>query len=83
MKMKSGRKPTYKTNDLPLAAALVVIGHELVALDRSNKPRVAFLFEQDELINTTIHKYWSDQLQVNPKNYFDVLKHLKSRIYSG
>lgn len=83
MKMNNTQQTTYKTSDLALSAALVVVGHELVSLDRSLKPRVAFLFSRNESIDKHIQDYWSDQLVVNPKSYFDALKHLKSRIYAG
>ncbi len=81
--MNITQQPTYRTSDLSLAATLSVKGYKLVSLDRSHSPKVAFLFERDSDLDWNIQQYWADQLSVNPKSYFDALKHLKSRIYAG
>lgn len=72
----------FESNDLALVAALAEKGYLPLELDRSNPHRVAFIFEYSEEIKTLIDEYWLDQLKVNPRTYFDTLKHLKTRLYS-
>lgn len=73
----------FETHDLALVAALVEYGESPIKLDRSNPRRVIFIFENDEKLQSTVSDYWLNHLKVNPKTYFDSLKHLKTRIYSS
>lgn len=70
-------------SDLACCAALISHNHKLSALDRGNPRRVQFLFTYDPDIEATEAKFWSDELVVNPRTYFDNLKAVKSRLYSG
>lgn len=72
----------YETNDLALAAALVEVGYSLIRLNSDNPRRVIFIFSNSENLESCIADYWQDRLEVNPKSYFDTLKHLKTRIYA-
>ena len=71
---------TYNT-DLGLSAALISKGFELASLDTSN-PKARFIFKVDESLNLAIHNYWNGKLDVDALTYFNVLKRLKSQIYS-
>ena len=73
----------FKTHDLALVAALVEYGESPLKLDKSNPRRVVFVFENGEELQVIVSDYWLDRLKVNPKTYFDSLKHLKTRIYSS
>jgi hypothetical protein len=72
----------FNTSDLALAAALVESGHKIERLERSNPRRISFIFENSIALSAVVNEYWYDQLSVNPRSYFDTLKHLKARIYS-
>lgn len=72
----------YESHDLALVAALAEYGFTPLQLDRSNPKRVVFIFEHSEELRSLIDEYWLNQLKVNPKTYFDSLKHLKTRLYS-
>jgi hypothetical protein len=76
-------KDQFNTHDLALAAALVECGYPLSHLDRSNPRRVVFVFDDSTELAAIVVNYWHDDISVNPKSYFDTLKHLKTRIYSG
>ena len=72
----------YETNDLALAAALIEQGITYKELDKSDRRRVVFIFANSSKLQILIDDYWLDSLKVNPKSYFDTLKHLKTQIYS-
>jgi hypothetical protein len=77
-------KEFYSVADLACCTALISNGHKLMALERKDySRRVLFLFELDTKIENTEAQFWNDELLVNPRTYFDNLKAVKSRIYSG
>lgn len=82
--MKNDNFNQFRTYDLALASALVSRGFSLAGIERtSHGGRSSFIFDRNEELDQVIQAYWSDRLQVNPKAYFDVLKHIKTRLYSG
>ena len=81
--MKHYDSATYRTQDLALAAALVVCGFELSQLEQIDYRKMLFVFKPHEKLTAAVDAYWSDKLRVSPKRYFDALKHLKTRIYAG
>lgn len=73
----------YPTSDLGCATALVVVGIELISLDRSNPRRVVFVFSNTSQLSARVEAYWSGRLSVDAKAYFEALKWLKARVYNG
>jgi hypothetical protein len=74
----------FSTFDMALASALATSGFSIVGIERvDSRGKASFVFNRTNNIDTVIQAYWSDQLKVNPKAYFDALKHLKTRLYSG
>lgn len=73
----------HRIADLACCAALISKGFKLSALDRSNPKRVQFLFTPEPEIETVEATFWEDELFVNARTYFDNLKVVKSRLYSG
>lgn len=74
----------FRTFDLSLASALITEGFIITAIERtqySNKSN--FIFNRTDKLDEIVQAFWADKLSVNPKLYFDALKHLKTRIYSG
>jgi len=81
---------TYSTNDffstpdLSIAAYLVTIGFPLDHLDKSNRNKVVFSFYRDDGLDEAIQAFWADSgASVSPLQYFNTIKTLKNRIYSG
>ena len=72
----------YKTYDLALAAALVAAGFTVDSIEKASYGKASFVFDRSDDLDTAVNRYWADGLRVNPKAYFDVIKHLKTRIYS-
>lgn len=74
---------SFATFDLGLAAALVSAGCPVSHLDKSQPQKVQFVFERKEGIDDAIQLYWANGLQISAFEYFNNLKMLKNRIYSG
>lgn len=72
----------YKTSDLALATAISLF-HPLQSIDRQNPTKSLFIFRKNKSLDKVINNYWEGKLKVEPKSYFNQLKTLKSRIYSG
>jgi hypothetical protein len=70
----------YKTSDLSLASTLAIF-FPVIDIDRSNPPRVNFLFIQTPELEETIDKFWRRELKVEPQEYFNSIKNLKNRIH--
>lgn len=82
--MKQYEDNNFRTYDLALASALVSYGFSISGIEKTQYGgKSSFIFDKNKELDQVIQAYWSDQLQVNPKAYFDVLKHIKTRLYSG
>jgi len=74
----------FKTYDLALASALVSCGFSIDGIEKTQyNGKSSFIFHRTDKLDEIIQSYWADDLSVNPKAYFDVLKHIKTRLYSG
>lgn len=75
----------YITENLYLAAALVMSGYEVQEIRASNKRANAhaIVFHASEGIHDAVDDYWNDRMQVNPKQLFFHLKELRSRVIDG
>lgn len=81
--MKQDNSSIYgSTTDLSLAATLVTLGFQIHSIQKNLHSKAVFNFEQSTKLNQTIEAYWADRLVVNPKSFFDVIKHIKTRLYS-
>jgi len=72
----------YRNSDLGLSAALTCRGHNLKAVDHSAGQRAFFLFEQSEALLGDVSAYWSDELTLSPRLYFQAVRSLKARLYN-
>lgn len=73
----------FTTYDLGCSAAILCSGYELLSIDQANSRKSLFIFRRDEGIETVGNQYWSDQLEVKARTYFDTVKGLKNRLYSS
>lgn len=72
----------FTTYDLGVAAALLTSGYKLLDVDRTNNRKVLFVFEQKTNIEKTANRFFTDELRVKARSYFDNVKALKSKLYS-
>jgi len=70
----------YSTTDLSLATALSLY-FPIEAIDRQNSKSSAFLFIRRKELDKLIESYWKDELKVSPRQYFNQLRDIKSRLY--
>jgi hypothetical protein len=73
----------FTTYDLGVSAALLTAGYKLRGLNRSNNRRVLFVFEYKDGIEISANRFYTDELRVKARSYFDNLKALKSKLYAG
>lgn len=73
----------FSTFDLGCAAAIISVGFPLYKLNKSNPRKVQFSFKEQEEAEKIVDDYWSDNLSVNARTYFDNIKMLKNRIYTN
>ena len=71
-----------KIQDLHLAVTLLTLKYLLIDLDKSAPNKTQFVFKRTESIDTAIQNYWNNRLEVNPLEYANNLKALKTRLYS-
>jgi hypothetical protein len=71
------------TQDMGLAVALLCKNYELVDLERPlSGKRITFRFQGKNGLNQAARDYWSGKLLVDPKQYWNESKNLKTRLYS-
>ena len=73
----------FTTYDLGCSAALVCSRFVLLSIDKENPRKALFVFRREEGIDDAAQKYWTDQLQVPARAFFDTIKMLKNRLYSS
>lgn len=74
---------TFETNDFSLAITLICLGFPINQLDRTNRNKVGFIFNRSDALENNVRNYWSNQIKVSPKDFFNTQKELKARIYSS
>lgn len=71
----------FTTYDLGVSSSLLTLGYKLKDLDRSNR-RVLFIFEYKKGIEQSANKFFTDELRVKARSFFDNVKALKNKLYS-
>lgn len=72
----------YRTSDLSLAA-VICLYFPLESIDKTNPSKAVFLFKREEELDELTAAYWRQELKVIPQAFFNQLKILKTRLYSG
>ncbi len=72
----------FTTYDLGVSAALLCLGYKLIRLDRDDPRKALFVFRKDADIDAYANQYFSDQLKVKARSFFDSIKALKNKLYS-
>lgn len=75
------REKLYQTNDLIVATFLIASGIPLDSMDRSDLSKVVFYFQRNEVLDSILETFWSFKASVEPRNFANVLKDLKTQIY--
>lgn len=72
----------FTTYDLGVSAALLCLGYKLIRLDRDDPRKALFVFKREADIDNYANQYFSDQLKVKARSFFDSIKALKNKLYS-
>lgn len=73
---------TYSTSDISLAV-VISLSHPIKEISRQNPRRVEFLFIRSKNLDELIKNYWKGNLKVEPQQFFNQLRIVKSRLYGG
>lgn len=73
----------FASTELSLVAALVLWGFRIEAIDRTELSRVVFHLKRSSDLDSAVQAFWANTARVSPKDYFQVLRELKSRIREG
>ncbi len=84
MKMKHIKeKELFETTDISLANTIYYFGGKIEAINKANPSRAIFIFERSKELDILIQGFWSHSLHVDPLNYFNSLKEIKTRLYQA
>lgn len=72
----------FKTSDLALAGT-ISLSFPVIATDRTNPPRVLFVFDRTPELDQLVDRFWRNEITVKPQVFANQIKNLKTRIYSG
>lgn len=70
----------YRTSDMALATVLSLT-HVIEDVDRRDPRRATFKFRHTADLNKVVDMYWKHELRIDPLQFFNQLKLLKSRLY--
>lgn len=73
----------YGTSDLTLAATLSLMSIKVYKLLETKPNQFVFLFKKSDELNELVEKFWSSEIQVEPKVFATELKAIKARIFSA
>lgn len=73
---------SFYTFDLGLASVLVALQHEIICIDKTERKKVKFIFQDSEELGEATEKYWKNEIKINARTLFESQKMLKNRIYS-
>ena len=72
----------FYTNDFPLSVTLICKSYELATIDQEYNGKYIFIFRLSRGIGSVIDGYWQHRVSVDPLEYENHRKNLKSRMFS-
>ncbi|MCE7936299.1 hypothetical protein DYH10_00690 [Candidatus Saccharibacteria bacterium CPR2] len=72
----------YSANDLALVSVLIYLGFAVERVEKDVKGKATFYFYRNSELDQAVQEYWSGDISVEPRSYFDAIKRTKTRIYS-
>jgi len=73
----------FRHQDICLVSTLCCYGCVVESIDKTIPSKVVFKIKEDKKLDELIQNYWTNQLLVEPKAFFNCLKELKTRIYNN
>ncbi len=78
--MNTVQQEYFSTSDLALASVLS-LWFAVEGVDRQNPKRSQFLFARNEQVEEKVRAYWHGELKVEPQQFFNQIRVLKTRLY--
>ncbi len=75
-------KPVFTTSDLALVTA-ISLSYPIETIEKQNPRKAQFIFIRNKQLDELVDKYWKKELLVEPRQYFDQLKAIKTQLYSN
>lgn len=79
--MNTLHQPQFNCSDLYLSAFVIANGGELIDVDRTDRKRAVFIFNDFEGRESLIAAFWSKQATVEPRAFVAAIKEAKERLY--
>lgn len=73
----------FSSFDLGMSAALESIGFKILHIDKKNRSKALFLFENSDEIVEAAQSYWRKELSIDALTYFECMKKIKNQLYSS
>ena len=74
-------KNYFYTSDFDLAVTLVCKNYTLATIDTEPSNKMVFVFKNKIGLSDVVDGYWSNRITVNPLEFANQRKNLKSRIF--
>lgn len=72
----------FISSDLALVTAISLF-YPFEKIDKQNPRKAQFIFIRNNQLDELVEKYWKKELLVEPRQYFDQLKAIKTQLYSN
>ena len=71
----------FYTSDFDLSVTLICKGHTLATIDAEPSGKLIFVFKKNTGMGDVVDGYWTNKILVNPLEFANARKNLKSRIF--
>ncbi len=79
--MKTSKKEQfYISSDLAIVAVLS-LSYPIEVVNKSNPRKAQFMFRRDKKFDELVDEYWRGELKVEPQQFFNQLRLVKTRLY--
>jgi hypothetical protein len=78
----TGLEDTHRDSDLGASSALLCSGVRLLGLEPRTPSSFFFVFEDRQRCELLSNKFWSGELQVSARGFYDAMRTLKDLVFS-
>ncbi len=79
----SNENEFFETADFGLIVYLTYLGYKIVEIKKTNNKRKIFVFKRTPKIEIDIKQFWEREAMVEPQQFLNTIKYVKSRIYNS
>lgn len=71
----------YRTIDFKIICLLYYLKIKIIEMDRNNPHEIVFTFEDKDLCEKMVLKYYNKELQVEPVGFVDAIDQVKAMVF--